>query len=138
MIQTLNSVWFWSTCRHTTLSGIARHVPMSRVVLVYDTPTDATFRYVKRVHHKDLGRHLWGVLSKALIAQRARCDERDPKCVLDVASLTSECGSNFLSDQLIQTLYEIGREYGIDQKQFPMHTNGCLVDKDVMGVFYIQ
>lgn len=110
---------------------------MSKVLLVYDTPSDASLRYVKCVHSKELGRTLWNMMIKTLALERKA---RGPStaCMLSEDVLMDQYGSRFLSNQAVQAVYEVGRRCGVDA-EVPMSMNELLKDNiDVMGVFYIR
>lgn len=107
---------------------------MSKVFLVYDTPSDASLCYIKRVHSEKLGRTLWNVMIKALAMER-EVHGLTTACMLSEEALIDHFGSRFLSYQAVQAVYEIGRECGVDAE---LPTNESFREGDVMGVFYIR
>lgn len=109
---------------------------MSKVYLVYDTPSDASLRYTKCVHSKDLGKEVWQVMIKALLIQSPSTNSSvHNTCILSETTLTSICGSRFLSNQTVQTVYEIGRVCGVCTE---LRKDRPCCAASVMGVFYIR
>ena len=109
---------------------------MSKVFLIYDSPLDASLRYSKQVHSKDLGPRLWQVILKASISQSETFDgSREVPFLLSETLLSDQCGSRFLSNKTVQAVYEVGRVCGVDA-ELPDEMGD--MDDAIMGVFYIR
>ena len=112
---------------------------MSKVFLVYDLPLDASLRYVKRVHSRDLGPVLWDVLLRAITNHREIGDgSHGMTCLLSEVLTIGQCGSRFLLNKTVQAVYEVGRVCGVDEELPGDIDDIDDIDDSVIGVFYIR
>jgi len=101
---------------------------MSHVFLVYNTPLDLNLCYVKQLHTQRLGAELFRILLKS-------SRDKDNPCVLSDESLRKWHDSHFSSNKTVQSIYELGKKYGVDTV---VPSSSELKDMDAMGVFYIR